>query len=123
VNQLALITASSTLPALIADAGERASLRFLEFFAANIRNPHTRRAYGRAAAEILGWCDDQAVPSIAAVQPLHVSAWIEMQQQERAAPTVKTRLARSTRDLLNILATITGGRPHSGHLAIPGPIP
>jgi integrase len=30
------------VPALIAAAGERASLRFLEFFAANIRNPHTR---------------------------------------------------------------------------------
>jgi hypothetical protein len=26
-------------------------MRFLEFFAANIRNPHTRRAYGRAAEE------------------------------------------------------------------------
>jgi hypothetical protein len=25
--------------------GECASMRFLEFFAANIRNPHTRRAY------------------------------------------------------------------------------
>jgi hypothetical protein len=33
------------VPALIAVVGERASLRFLEFFAANIRNPsnlHTR---------------------------------------------------------------------------------
>jgi hypothetical protein len=41
------------VPALIAVAGERASRRFLEFFAANIRNPHTRRAYGRAVAEFL----------------------------------------------------------------------
>ena len=32
------------LPSLVAAAGERASMRFLEFFAANIRNPHTRRA-------------------------------------------------------------------------------
>jgi hypothetical protein len=30
-----------------AAAGERAGMRFLEFFAANIRNPHTRRAYAR----------------------------------------------------------------------------
>jgi len=81
------------VPALIAASGERASLRFLEFFAANIRNPHTRRAYGRAVAEFLTWCDDQGVPSVAAVQPLHVAAWIELQQQERAAPTVKARLA------------------------------
>jgi hypothetical protein len=45
MNQLIPIIASSKLPVLIAAAGERASLRFLEFFAANIRNPHTRRAY------------------------------------------------------------------------------
>jgi hypothetical protein len=32
------------LPALIAAAGTRAETRFLEFFAANIRNPNTRRA-------------------------------------------------------------------------------
>jgi hypothetical protein len=31
------------VPALIAAAGEHASFRFLEFFAANIRNPHTGR--------------------------------------------------------------------------------
>jgi len=46
VNQLVPI-GSAALPALVAAAGERASMRFLEFFAANIRNPHTRRAYAR----------------------------------------------------------------------------
>ena len=34
------------VPALIADAG----WRYVEFFTANIRNPHTRRAYARACA-------------------------------------------------------------------------
>jgi hypothetical protein len=52
VNQLVPIT-SAALPTLVAAAGERASIRFLEFFAANIRNPHTRRAYARAAEEFL----------------------------------------------------------------------
>ena len=28
-------------------------LRFLEFFAASIRNPNTRRSYGRAVGEFL----------------------------------------------------------------------
>ena len=37
------------VPALVAAAGERAGMRFLEFFAANIRNPHTRRAYAGPA--------------------------------------------------------------------------
>jgi site-specific recombinase XerD len=92
------------VPALIAAAGERASLRFLEFFAANIRNPHTRRAYSRAVAEFMTWCEDNGVPSITAVQPLHVSAWIEQQTRERAAPTAKLRLA-ALRHLFDWLVT------------------
>jgi hypothetical protein len=43
-------------------------MRFLEFFAANIRNPHTRRAYGRPVTEFRAWCDDDHVSSITAVQ-------------------------------------------------------
>ena len=88
------------MPALIAAAGERASLRFLEFFAANIRNPRTRRAYSRAVAELVTRCDDNGVTSITAVQPLHVSAWIEQQTHECAAPTAKLRLA-ALRHLFN----------------------
>ena len=55
MNQLVPL-ASAKLPALVAVAGERAGMRFLEFFAANIRNPHTRRAYAHAADEFLAWC-------------------------------------------------------------------
>ena len=61
------------VPALITAVGERAATRFLEFFAANIRKPHTRRAYARAAEEFLAWCAAAGVPSIAAVQPVHVA--------------------------------------------------
>jgi hypothetical protein len=42
MSQLVPIS-SRALPSLVV-AGERASMRFLEFFAGNIRNPHTRRA-------------------------------------------------------------------------------
>jgi site-specific recombinase XerD len=94
------------VPALIAVAGERASVRFLEFFAANIRNPHTRRAYSRAVSEFMTWCEENGVPSITGVQPLHVSAWIELQtrEHEHAAPTVKLRLA-ALRHLFDWLVT------------------
>jgi site-specific recombinase XerD len=85
--------AGSPVPALVTAAGERAAIRFLEFFAANIRNPHTRRAYYRAAEEFLGWCAGAGVPSIAAVQPVHVAAWIEASTRALAAPSVKQRLA------------------------------
>ena len=89
-----LVSISSTaLPALVAAAGERASTRFLEFFAANIRNPHTRRAYYRAAHEFLAWCGSIGLSSIAAVEPVHVAAWIEAGTRELSAPSVKQRLA------------------------------
>lgn len=81
------------LPALVVTAGESASLRFLEFFAANIRNPNTRRAYARATAEFLTWCEMHGVASIVAVQPLHVAGYIEELTHERSAPTAKQRLA------------------------------
>ena len=42
MNQLVPI-GSPSLTALVCRAGERAAMRFLEFFAANIRNPRTRK--------------------------------------------------------------------------------
>ncbi len=93
MNQLAPVATLHQLPALVAVAGDRASTRFLEFFASTIRNAHTRRAYGRAVTDFLAWCDDVGVPSITAVQPLHVATWIELQTRERAAPSVKQQLA------------------------------
>lgn len=94
MNQLApLPSPALALPALIAAADDRAQLRFLEFFAANIRNPNTRRAYARGIAEFLGWCSLHGVASVAAVQPLHVAGYIEELGQVRSAPTVKQRLA------------------------------
>ena len=36
------------VPALIADLGDQANWRYVEFFTANINNDHTRRAYARA---------------------------------------------------------------------------
>ena len=44
-------------------------------------------------ADFILWCEDRGVPSIAAVQPLHVAVWIEGQARERSAPTVKQQLA------------------------------
>ena len=95
---------SPALPALVVAAGERASMRFLEFFAANIRNPHTRRAYYRAAEEFLAWCASVGLSSIATVEPVHVAAWIEAGTRELSAPSVKQRLA-ALRHLFDWLVT------------------
>jgi site-specific recombinase XerD len=92
MNQLVSFT-TCPCPALIAAAGRGAQLRFLEFFTANIRNPHTRRAYAQATQEFLAWCERVGVPSITTVQPMHVATYIEQLCRERAAPTAKQRLA------------------------------
>ena len=94
MNQLAPIISASPVPALVAAAGDRAGLRFLEFFAASIRNPHTRRAYSQAVTAFLDWCEREAgLRMFSAVHPLHVATWIELQTQTHSAPTVKQRLA------------------------------
>jgi site-specific recombinase XerD len=92
VNELVLFSTQIGLP-FVATAGERAQTRFLEFFTANIRNAHTRRAYAHATREFLAWCETAGVPSIAAVQSLHVAAYIEQLSRDRSAPTAKQRLA------------------------------
>jgi integrase/recombinase XerC len=83
----------SALPALIATADERAQTRFLEFFAAQIRNPHTRRAYARATVEFLRRASLFGLTALDQVQPIHVAAWIEELSDTVSAPTVKQRLA------------------------------
>jgi site-specific recombinase XerD len=80
-------------PALIAASGPRASYRFLEFFTANIRNPHTRRAYARAATEFFDWLAAKGVTQLAGIGSLHVAAYIEELYRSRSAPTAKLRLA------------------------------
>ena len=51
-----VIPGSAALPALFAPDPEAAK-RFVEFFTANIRNPNTRKAYARAAADFAAWCE------------------------------------------------------------------
>src|SRR6202162_4291972 len=88
-----LIPLSSKLPSTVAAAGEGAKLRFVEFFTANIRNRNTRRAYAQAVSEFLAWCEHHRVPSITAVQPMHVAGYIEELTRARSAPTAKQRLS------------------------------
>ena len=84
--------APNVVPALIADLGEEAAWRYVEFFTANIRNPHTRRAYARACARFFVWCDDQdLMPAV--IRPHHVATYIEELQHKVSPPSVKQQLA------------------------------
>jgi site-specific recombinase XerD len=92
MNELAPIAASHA-HAFVAASGARASYRFLEFFTAQIRNPHTRRAYARAATEFFDWLETHGVTRLAAIESAHVAAYVEQLQRARSAPTAKLRLA------------------------------
>ena len=93
MNQLTR-TQLDLAPLIVVRSAPNAGMRFLEFFAAAIRNPHTRRAYYRAATNFLTWCEIEAgISTLAAVQPIHVASWIELQTRAHTAPTVKQQLA------------------------------
>jgi site-specific recombinase XerD len=93
MNELVPFRSGNAAPPLIAAAGESAKLRFVEFFTANIRNRNTRRAYAQAVSEFLAWCEHHRVPSITAVQPVHVAGYIDQLTRARSAPTAKQRLS------------------------------
>src|SRR6202045_660849 len=78
--------------ALIAAAGEQAGRRYVEFFTANIRNPHTRRAYARACSRFFAWCEDRGL-SLTAIRPFDVAAWVKDLHEKHGAPGVKQQLA------------------------------
>jgi len=92
---LAIVAPSSSLPALIAGAGEKTAKRFLEFFAATIRNRNTREAYFRACCRFFAWCEERraGIDSLADIEPLHVSAYVEILLRDYEKPTVKQHLA------------------------------
>ena len=109
----------SSLHAVVSAAGERAQHPFLEFFAANIRNPNTRAAYHRAALGFCSWCERHDVAELARIAPLHVATWVEQQGRAHSAPTVKQQLAavRMLFDWLVVGQVV----PHNPAHAVKGP--
>jgi site-specific recombinase XerD len=85
--------AGMLVPRVIAAAGDHAARRFLEFFAATIRNKNTRTAYYHATVRFFAWCDQHKLGEIADIEPLHVAAYIEALGKDFEKPTVKQHLA------------------------------
>ena len=68
------------MPALIARAG--AEKRFLEFFAAQIRNRNTREAYLRAVRDFLDWAESEAqIGDLLDIEPVDVAGWVKLKTQ------------------------------------------
>jgi integrase/recombinase XerD len=106
------------LPAIITQNGERTAKRFLEFFTARHRNPNTRRAYYRAVNRFLVWCENYRL-EISTIEPIMVSAYIEVLMSELSDPSVKQHLA-AIREMFDYL--VTGGIiPFNPAAAVRGP--
>jgi site-specific recombinase XerC len=86
-------TGSVLVPAVIADAGDHAARRFLEFFAASIRNKNTHMAYYRAVCHFFDWIERHEIGGLTDIEPIHVAAYIEVLQETVAKPMVKLHLA------------------------------
>lgn len=84
--------ALASVPALYAPTPEAAE-RFIEYFAAHIRNPNTRRAYLRAVRTFAAWCQVQGFDELVDIEPVHVAAYIEILGKRLAKPSVKQNLA------------------------------
>jgi site-specific recombinase XerD len=89
----ATVASTIIVPTAIAGAGEHAARRFLEFFAATIRNKNTRMAYYRAACSFFAWLEQRSIAELVDIEPLHVAAYVEALQETAAKPTVKQHLA------------------------------
>jgi hypothetical protein len=94
------------VPGTIAAAGDHTARRFLEFFAATIRNRNTRQAYFRAVEQLFSWVERHMIGGLVDIEPLHVAAYVELLQTTMAKPTVKQHLA-AIRMLFDWL--VTGG--------------
>ena len=81
-----------SVPAIISDQGDDAVRRFVEFFAANIRNANTRQAYARAIGRFLRWSEQRGF-RLEEIEPVVVATFIEQLGLSYAKPTVKQHLA------------------------------
>lgn len=111
--------ADSVLPALIADAGEHAARRFLEFFAATIRNKNTRVAYYNDVRQFFAWCESRGIDGLERIEPIHVALYVEELQHSFSKPTVKQHLA-AVRMLFDWLVTGQVIRTNPAH-SVRGP--
>ena len=77
---------------IVRRAGPQAAERTVEFFTAQIRNPHTRAAYGTAVTRFFTWCDAHGL-ELEQISPIAVATYIEEMQRGYRAPTIKQHLA------------------------------
>lgn len=91
-TELALLSRTFILPAMIADQGDLAAERFVTFFTNTLPNRNTRAAYHRNIMRFFAWADVQRL-TLATLKSYHVSAYLAELAGNHATPTVKQHLA------------------------------
>lgn len=100
----ATLSSSLVVPTMIAEAGDRAAKRFLDFFAAAIENDNTRMAYYRAVCSFFAWLEQHGIGELVDIEPFHVAAYLKalrvsnagdrtVTERTASRPTVKQHLA------------------------------
>jgi site-specific recombinase XerD len=67
---------TASVPSLIAAGGAASRFAWEEFLHGQLRNPHTRRAYRRAATRFLRWCEHRGL-SLPTITPAHVGQYLD----------------------------------------------
>ena len=85
--------AAETVPAQVSHCGPEAQEIWLEFFAAQTRNPITSAAYARADHRLFDWLIEHGSLDVREVRQVRIAAWLESPKREASRPTVKLELA------------------------------
>ena len=95
MTALVPITAFAAWPLAVSSAPPDALHAILQFFAAEVRNPNTRRAYLHAARDFFLHAEKLSGGNrFDTITSLHVSSWVEVMMRDgRSPPTIKLRLA------------------------------
>ena len=103
-SAVTLSPAPALFPASLYAPTRKAKRRVAEFFATQVNNDNTRKAYLNAARRFSLWCAAHGIESPAAVEPIHFAAFVKSLEKEFSAPTVKQHLA-ALRMLFDLLVT------------------
>ena len=100
---------------MVLRAGPQAAERTVEFFTAQIRNPHTRAAYGTAVTRFFTWCDARGL-ELAQLSP--IAALLHESSRARTMPPDRILTSRCEMTLVgrgrsSDSGSHSRGRPHS----------
>ena len=90
---------SAAPPVLITGAGHAAQFAWDEFFYGAVRNPHTRRSYGRATRRFLHWCKCRGL-ALQQIAPAHVGQYLDGLPDTPSSKKVYLAAIRRLFDLL-----------------------